>query len=70
MTEREDLVEGAYYWVLIALDPDAIEPWENEEMPARYAGNGAWYYINQEGAVSEADWAVRWIGPRIEHNRR
>lgn len=52
---------GQYYWVLIVLDPDA-EDWENEPMPARYAGDGMWFTINGNG---ETNWPVRWVGEKI-----
>ena len=45
----------------ITLDPDA-ENWENEVMPARYAGNNQWIYLGVEGV---SDWPVRWIGDEI-----
>lgn len=58
---------GAFYWVLIVLDPDSDSPWENEPMPARYAGRGEgcdlWNFIGQEGT---SDWPVRWIGEQIQ----
>jgi hypothetical protein len=62
-----DLKIGSFYWVKIVYDPDTDHEWENEEMPARYAGKNAagkdlWNYIGQEG---ETDWPVRWIGPEI-----
>jgi len=57
------LIVGAFYWVVIALDADTDLEWENEPMPARYAGNGKWFYLNQDGA---SDWPVRWVGDRIE----
>ena len=60
--EGQALEVGGFYWVLIALDPDASGAWENERMPARYEGNGAWRYLGTEGV---SDWPVRWVGPRI-----
>lgn len=61
MTNTSNLIPGAFYWVKIALDPDAAE-WENKEMPARYAGNGKWHYLGME---DESDWPVRWVGNKI-----
>lgn len=71
MTEKDDLKPGAFYWVLIVLDPDAEQDWENEEMPARYVGKNEsgehlWNYLGQEG---ETSWPVRWIGPEIINPR-
>lgn len=71
MIDEANLKPGAFYWVLIVLDPDAEHDWENEEMPARYigkneAGEHLWNYLGQEG---EADWPVRWIGPEIVNPR-
>lgn len=63
MIEEKDLVIGQFYWVLIVLDPDAKEAWENEPMPARYAGDDKWNYIGIEGV---SDWPVRGIFSRIE----
>ncbi len=56
-----DLIVGAFYWVRITFDPDTDNEWENDDMPARYAGNGKWNYLDDE-----SDWPVRWVGPRIE----
>ena len=36
--ELSDLIPGRFYWVIIALDVDAEEQWENEAMPARFVG--------------------------------
>lgn len=66
MADTENLIEGAFYWVLIAIDPDAKYDWENERMPARYNGNGRWCYL---GMKEVSDWPVRWVGERI-HRRR
>lgn len=59
---------GSFCWVLIALDPDTDEAWENQVMPARFAGvdkstgRPLWNFLNQEGA---SDWDTRWIGSEI-----
>lgn len=63
MVDTANLVEGAFYWVLIVYDPDAAA-WENELMPARYAGNERWNFIGEEDV---SDWPVRLIGPRIDN---
>lgn len=52
--DLESLVEGSFYMVKVVSDPDASEPWENEPMPARYAGNGKWQYLDPE----PTDWPV------------
>lgn len=62
-----DLKIGAFYWVLIVLDVDTDQVWENEPMPARFAGRNEagellWNYLDTEGI---SDWPVRWIGPEI-----
>lgn len=73
MTDEVDLKVGSFYWVWIALDPDADSAtdhdpgWENSIMPARFAGRGTegqalWNYLGQESA---SDWPVRWIGDEI-----
>lgn len=64
MDERE-LIIGAFYWVLIALDPDG-EDWENEKMPGRfigYAENGDERF--QTIGCEDTEWPVRWIGEQI-----
>lgn len=61
MTNEEDLIPGRFYWVLIVNDPDC-EEWEMEKMPARYAGNGKFNYLGEDG---ESDWPVRWVGREI-----
>ncbi|WP_342152294.1 hypothetical protein [Methylorubrum sp. SB2] len=58
----DNLKVGAFYWVLPVLDPDTEETWWNDCMPARYAGNGQWWYLDHEGV---SDWPVRWVGPEI-----
>jgi len=60
--EVQDLERG-FYWVLILNDPDA-EDWEKEWMPARYMGDGNWFYI---GADESTDWKPSFIGDKIEH---
>jgi hypothetical protein len=57
-----ELKPGSFYWVLIALDADADEEWENNPMPARYRGEGLWDLIGQELGTH---WPVRWVGPEI-----
>lgn len=59
--DADTLEIGAFYWVLLASDPDA-EEWEKERMPARYEGGGKWRYLGVEGV---SDWPVSWVGPRI-----
>lgn len=56
-----DLRVGAFYWVWLATDPEGLE-WENQPMPARYAGDGRWHFLNQEG---DSDWPLRWVGAEI-----
>lgn len=51
---------GKFYWVWIALDPDAENDWENELMPARFSGyseegNELWNFIDAE----PSEWPVR-----------
>jgi len=46
----DKFIVGAFYMVKIALDPDCENEWENELMPARFAGydnDGAetWNYL-------------------------
>lgn len=70
MTDENNLEVGAFYWVIIALDPDG-EDWENQKMPARYAGKNSegedtWNLLGVEGA---SDWPVIWIGDEILPNR-
>lgn len=66
MTDETNLEVGSFYWVIIALDPDG-EDWENQKMPARYAGKNSegedtWNLLGVEGAN---DWPVIWIGDEI-----
>lgn len=64
MDERE-LIIGAFYWVLIALDPDG-EDWENEKMPGRFIGfaeNGDERF--QTIGCEDTEWPVIWIGDEI-----
>ena len=64
--ELSDLIPGRFYWVIIALDVDAEEQWENEAMPARFVGivdgKAHWNYLGQNG---QTDWPVRWIGAEV-----
>ena len=62
VVEIDKLTVGSFYWIQIALDPDADNEWENQAMPARYEGSGKWTYLGQEGV---SDWPVRWIGNEI-----
>lgn len=62
----DELKEGSFYWVRITLDPDA-EDWENDYMPARYAGNERWQFIGVEDA---SDWPVVWIGEEIKLTKK
>lgn len=44
---------GKFYWVWIVLDPDAANEWENELMPARFAGydesgKETWNFLDPE----------------------
>lgn len=59
---RKPPIPGRFYWVLLVLDPDTDEAWENEPMVARCAGPDLWNFPGQEGA---SDWPVRWIGPEV-----
>lgn len=67
-TERDDLIVGAFYWVMPANDPDLVEAWEFYTQPARFHGRDAvtgelrWQYIGVEGPST---WSARFIGPRI-----
>lgn len=68
MTEEADLTIGAFYWVILVLDPDTTEEWEHEAQPARYDGlsedeEHAWHCLNFEG---KSTWPMRWIGPEIK----
>lgn len=67
MTDKKDLEVGAFYWVQITLDPDAEEAWENDVMPARFAGTNEtgglmWNFLGQEGT---SDWYVKWVGDKL-----
>jgi hypothetical protein len=68
MTDRADLVVGAFYWVLPVFDPDTDLDWQNEVQPAsRLAGRSddgslLWDCI---GLDEPSDWTMRWIGERI-----
>lgn len=55
---------GAFYWIILEWDPDLSddERWQNDTMPARYAGNGAWYTMGSEVAD---DWPAVWVGQEI-----
>jgi len=53
-------IEGKFYMVIIANDPDGTHDWEREEMPARFAGydekgKERWNYLDPD----PADWPVR-----------
>lgn len=65
MTKRTDLTIGKFYWVRITLDPDVADgdEWQNDTMPARYAGNDLWYTMGHDGVD---DWPVVWIGDEIK----
>lgn len=63
MADFTNLKIGSFYWVQIAFDPDTNLEWENQEMPARYEGNGLWIFLNQEGV---SNWPVKWVGDEIK----
>ena len=54
----QNLQVGAFYWVAIANDPDAVEDWEHELQPARYAGEGQWNMLGVDGTT---DWPMRLV---------
>lgn len=56
---EKDLVIGQFYWVTPVMDPDIDFDWENELQPAKYAGDGYWFYLNIEGV---SRWPVRYVG--------
>lgn len=51
--------EPGFYWVKIALDPDTDEEWANDYQPARWTGE-RWAILDSP------EWAVTWVGPKIE----
>ena len=58
------LVVGKFYWVWIALDPDAEHEWDNDFMPARFAGydeqgGETWNFLDSE--------AIQWATRSIDH---
>lgn len=53
---------GSFYWVHPVLDPDTDEEWWNGIIPARYAGDGLWFYLDHNGP---SDWPAGWIGPEL-----
>lgn len=59
--EIEDLEVGSFYWIRVLNDPDA-EDWEEKPMPARYAGDRKWNFLNCEG---DTYWKV-WVLSKIE----
>lgn len=73
------LETGKFYWVWIALDPDTNTEWENEPMPARFAGytsegKETWNFLDPEPdewpsrltyhiAAAPSPDGSRWFGP-------
>lgn len=69
---KENLIEGAWYWVIPTLDPDCEDqPWMNDWQVARYAGKGYW---NCAGIDEPTDWPMKAIGdqvvPTVEMSQR
>lgn len=67
MADRDDLVPGAFYWAMPALDPDRRQEWEYFTQPVRFVGRDEtgepiWQCIGMDGMT---DWSMRYIGPRI-----
>lgn len=64
MTDHR-LRAGAFYLVIRTFDPNA-ELWENERVPARFAGyvggERTWSFLGKDGV---SDWPVGWVGPEI-----
>lgn len=53
-------VTGKFYMVMLALDPDATQEWEQGQVPARFAGydadgNETWNFLDAE----PTQWPVR-----------
>jgi len=60
----EELKIG-FYWVRVMNDPDIEHDFEHDWMPARYMGDGNWFYM---GGADSTDWKPSFIGERIECN--
>lgn len=59
-TEKYEV--GKFYWVQIVLDPDAANEWENQTMPARFAGYSEtgeemWNFLDPDTTAHPVRWS-------------